>query len=88
MILILNYITFLVFAIIFHLLARKPNLEKKIIFILANSFIIFTCPNPVLLVPASGKWVNAKTAFYLYIEIGLKFLCKNIIRKHFDCVKG
>ena len=41
-----------VFALIlFNLLARKPNLEKKIIFIQTNSFIMFTCTNPVLLVP-------------------------------------
>ena len=33
----------------FHLLARKPNLEKKKLFIQSNSFVIFTCPNPVLL---------------------------------------
>ena len=35
-------------------LAREPNLEK-IIFIQTNSFIIFTCPNPVLLVPGFGQ---------------------------------
>jgi hypothetical protein len=43
----------------FHLLAQKPNLEKKII--QTNSFIIFT--NPILLVPGIGlvwrlKWVK------------------------------
>jgi hypothetical protein len=27
-----------------------------------NSFIIFTCPNPVLLVWASDKWSSVKTA--------------------------
>jgi hypothetical protein len=32
----------------FRLLARKPNLDKNC---QINSFIIFTCPNPVLLVP-------------------------------------
>jgi len=45
-----------VFASIFvHLLAiaQKPNLEN-FLFIQTNSFIIFTCPNPVLLVP--GFW--------------------------------
>ena len=35
----------------FHLLARKSNLGKKIIFIHTNSFITFTCSNPVLLIP-------------------------------------
>jgi hypothetical protein len=40
-----------VFALIF--LVRKPNLEKKIQFIQTNSFIIFTYPNPVLLVPSA-----------------------------------
>jgi hypothetical protein len=34
----------------FHLLARKSKLEN-FLFIHTNSFIIFTCPNPVLLVP-------------------------------------
>ena len=38
----------------FHLLAQKPNLEK-IIFIQTNSFMIFTCPNPVFLVPDFGQ---------------------------------
>ena len=46
---------------LFHLLARKPNLEKKIIFIHTNSFIIFTCPNPVLLVPGLGQVISSKT---------------------------
>jgi hypothetical protein len=39
----------------FHLLARKPNLEKKVLFIQTNSFIIFTCPNPVSLVTGFGQ---------------------------------
>ena len=46
--------TFLIFSLclnFFHLLALKPNLEEKKTFIQTNSFIIFTCPNPVLLVP-------------------------------------
>ena len=51
----------------------KAKFRKKNLFIPTNSFIIFTCPNPVLLVPASGKWVNAKTAFYLYIILYPKF---------------
>ena len=38
----------------FHLLAQKPNLEKKK-FIQTNSLMIFTCPNPVFLVPDFGK---------------------------------
>ena len=38
----------------FHLLARKSNLEK-FLFIQTNSFIIFTCPNSVLLVPGFGQ---------------------------------
>ena len=45
-----------VFALIF--LVRKPNLEKKIQFIQTNSFIIFTYPNPVLLVPCFGGLVR------------------------------
>ena len=32
----------------------KPNLEKKL-FIRTNSFIIFTCSNPVLLFPGFGQ---------------------------------
>ena len=38
----------------FHLLARKRNLEK-FQFIQTNSFMIFTCPNPVLLVSSFGQ---------------------------------
>ena len=38
----------------FHLLAQKPNLEKKNLF-KTNSFMIFTCPNPVFLVPDFGQ---------------------------------
>jgi hypothetical protein len=38
----------------FHLLARKSNLEKCL-FIQTNSFIIFICPNSVLLVPGFGQ---------------------------------
>ena len=37
-----------------HLLARKPNVEN-FLFIQTNSFIIFTGPNPVLLVPGFGQ---------------------------------
>jgi hypothetical protein len=40
-------------SIFFHLLARKPNLEK--ISIQTNSFIIFTCQNPGLLDPGFGQ---------------------------------
>jgi hypothetical protein len=42
---------------IFDLLAWKPNLEKNCLFIQTNSFIIFTCPNPVLLVVGFGQVV-------------------------------
>jgi hypothetical protein len=42
------------FVLIFHLLARKPNLEQ-ILFIQKYSFIIFTCLNPVLLVQGFGQ---------------------------------
>jgi hypothetical protein len=35
-------------------------------FIQTNSFIIFTCPNPVL---ASGKWVSMKTDLYKMVYI-------------------
>jgi hypothetical protein len=36
-------------------ISAYPTLEKKIIFIKTNSFRIFTCLNPVLLVPGFGK---------------------------------
>ena len=39
--------------IFFHLLVQKPNLEK-FLFIQANCFIVFTCPNPVLFVLGFG----------------------------------
>jgi len=32
-----------------------PNLEAKKVFIQTNSFIIFICPNPALLVPGFGQ---------------------------------
>ena len=35
----------------FRLLAPRPNLEKKILYIQTNSFIVFTCQNAVLLIP-------------------------------------
>ena len=38
----------------FHLLAQKSKLEKSSIY-QTNSFIIFTYPNPVLLVPCFGQ---------------------------------
>ena len=44
----------------FRLLARKPNLEKNL-FIQSNSFIIFTCLNPGLLMSrASGSQVGKR----------------------------
>jgi hypothetical protein len=33
----------------------KAKFTKKKLFIQTNSFIIFTCPNPVLLVPGFGQ---------------------------------
>ena len=42
----------------------KVKLRKKFLFIQTNSFIIFTCPNPVWLVQASGMWVSIKTKYY------------------------
>jgi hypothetical protein len=38
------------------------TLPGNVLFIQTNSFIIFTCPNSVLIVPVSGKWVSVKTA--------------------------
>ena len=49
----------------FHLLAPKPNLET-------NSFIIFTRPNPVLLVPGFGQVGYAKTVIFLWEIHSLK----------------
>ena len=43
----------------FHLLARKPNLEK---FIQINSFIILLVRIQFYLSRVSGKWVSTKTA--------------------------
>jgi hypothetical protein len=37
-----------------HLLAWKPNLEN-VLFIQTDSFKIFTCTNPILLVPSIGQ---------------------------------
>ena len=43
-----------VFALIFftYMYLPESQIYKKCLFIQTNSFIIFTCPNPVLLVPA------------------------------------
>ena len=47
-------IVYTVFALIFfHLLARKPNLEKNSIY--SNEFFDITYPNPVLFVPGSEQ---------------------------------
>ena len=55
MIFVLHYLSLCL--LFFHLLARKPNLEEKtnFLFIKTNSFIIFTCLNPVLPVPGFGQ---------------------------------
>jgi hypothetical protein len=53
-------LSIVVFALILSPTCPKAKFRKKNLFIQANSFIIFTSPNPVLL--ASGKWVCAKTA--------------------------
>jgi hypothetical protein len=45
-----NNYTFSLCLNFFHLLARKPNLEKK-----KYLFLFFTCPNQVLLVPGFGQ---------------------------------
>jgi hypothetical protein len=58
---------------VFHLLARKPNLEKKMIFIHTKYFIIFTCLNPVLLVPGMGQVISVKTVL-TYENVNLTFL--------------
>ena len=50
-----------VFVLILFTYLPESQIQKKKI-IQTNSFIIFTCPNQVLLVPASGKWVRTKTA--------------------------
>ena len=44
-----------VFALIFFTYLPKSQIQKKIIFIQTNSFIIFTCSIPVLLVPDLGE---------------------------------
>jgi hypothetical protein len=43
----------------------ESQIWKIFLFIQTNSFIIFTCPNPVLLVRALGKWVSARVHIYL-----------------------
>jgi hypothetical protein len=72
----------------FYLLARKPNLEN-FLFIQANSFIIFTCPNPVLLVPGSifqGFKIPYDTRFRqsgLVRKLYLHDICKVVSSKIF-----
>jgi hypothetical protein len=38
--------------------------KKNVYFIQTNSYIIFTCPIPVILVLGFSKWVSAKTAIW------------------------
>ena len=48
-----NYLQFTtVFALIVFTYLPESQIKKKIIFIQTNSFINFTCPNPVFLVPS------------------------------------
>ena len=49
-----NFLSRQMQLIFFNLLARKPNLEKNF-YLFKHSFIIFNCPNPVLLVPGFGQ---------------------------------
>jgi len=51
--------------------AQKPNLDKQIIFIQTNSFIIFACPNPVLLVPDFRKVGQREDVIYILLHFGL-----------------
>ena len=44
-----------VFALLFSPTCQKAKFKRKIISIHTNSFIIITCPNPVLLVPGFGQ---------------------------------
>ena len=44
-----------VFILIFFTYLPESQILTKILFIQANSFIIFTCLNPVLLVPGFGQ---------------------------------
>ena len=50
---------------VFHLLARKPNVGK-ILYIQTNSFIIFTCLNPVWLVPGFRQVNSHEHTLYMY----------------------
>ena len=50
------------FALIFFTYLPESQIQKKFLFIQTNSFIIFTCPNPVLLVLAQTKWISTKSA--------------------------
>ena len=50
---IIRYIS--VFALIFSTTYRKAKFRKKYLFIQTNSFITFTCPKPILLVPGYGQ---------------------------------
>jgi len=59
----------------FHLLSRKSNLEKKIIFIQTNSFIIFTCPNPVLLVPGFEQVGYCEDCMYMCVSAKTACIC-------------
>ena len=44
-----------VFALIFFTYLPESQIQKNILFIQTNPFIIFTCPNSALLVPGIGQ---------------------------------
>ena len=65
----------------FRLLARKQNLEKQFLFIQTNSFIVFTCPNPVLLV-LRARVLARRLLFLTEQMVSWKF---GLDRFHFIC---
>ena len=62
-----------VFALILFTYLPESQIYKKFLFIQTNSFIIFTCLNPVLLFWASGKWASTKTGIAQLNLVGLCF---------------
>ena len=62
----------------FHLRAQKLNLKKKK-FIQTNSFIIFACPNPVLLVKGFGGLAQ-RLLLYIYKLTLIPIFCISRIK--------
>ena len=71
--------SFVVFAFLFSPTCPKAKFRKKNIFIQTNSFIIFACPNPVLLVKGFGGLAQ-RLLLYIYKLTLIPIFCISRIK--------